>query len=684
MLNGDVSLSDLAATTAAITLNGQQKDFTVGFADKVTDGTADALTLNLNGVGTAENEATTAPEVRVNLTAAGIEEVKLGVAGVNVVNVIAAAAKSVTAAGEGSLDLELTGSTKVTTIDASAVAGSVNVVLDNLAAVTSVATGAGDDKITATTGNLAINATVAGGAGADVLELEGLNTTTQYTMSGVETVALEDATTLTFSAKNVTGLTTIAANDTFDGTATFANLGAANLAFALKEESAGVITADNSGAATVTVAPSKDAKLGTEETNNTGLNLTNASSVDLSVAKFAAYQGDITALKATSLEAKIDGEINNTINLAVATAAVFNATNKDASNVVLLQASKLVDLNITSAGDFTVDTAGTQDLGKLETLTVATAGHFSASSLVGVNSVKLSGTGTADLAALGAEALEYGVNVTASGLANDGETPALAIDSIDVGAGQTINLNVANVAGDVTLTDGAFVNGEDLTGVVTVNANGTQGNVALGVLVAKTVSVNAAGALGEVTATVRAEAAALTGSELKANVFVVDATKSATIVGGIADDFISVAGIAESGTATFTLTGGLGEDDFVVTNASGSTKATVTDFSLAQNDELAVWDFANDESYAFSLVASGTEGDLAIALGAEASTLADVLAAAYANAGNSVFQFGGNTYVTVADEVAGFGAGDIQIVLTGVSGVTAVTDLGLTAVLAIN
>lgn len=573
VLNGDVSLKDLASTAAAVTLNGQQKNVTVGFADKVTDGTADALTLNLNGVGTAEDAATTAVELnRVDLTAAGIEELNLGVAGTNVVTVVADAAKSVVATGEGSLDAGFSGSANVKTVDASAVAGNVTLDLGTLAAATSVKTGAGDDTISANTANLAVNATIDGGAGADRLELTVSSSpaTTQYSMSGVETLALESSGSLTFSAKNVTGLETVEVASGYTATATLANLGSADLTFALKEDSSGSITADNAGAATVNVTPSATAvKDKAVETNTTGLTLTNASSVNLTVAQYSQYTGDVTALKATSLEAKIDGEINNTINLTAATAAVFNATNKDVASSVTLNAGELVDLNITTAGDFTVNSGGSGDLTKLEALTVATAGAFSIGDLAAINTINLTGTGTADLDNLGATDLEYGITVNASGLAGSG---ALTIADIDVGAGQSINLNVAGVAGDVTLTSGAGVSGGD-TGSITVNANGTQGNVNLGTLSAKTITVNAAGALGELTVSgATGETVSITGSELKKNTITVEASKSGVVVGGIANDVINVSGdAAASGSATFTLTEAL--EDLV--QAQGEQEAAV-------------------------------------------------------------------------------------------------------------
>jgi hypothetical protein len=285
---------------------------------------------------------------------------------------------------------------------------------------------------------------------------------------------------------------------------------------------------------------------------------------------------------------------------------VLNATNKDAvGNAVVLEADKLVDLNITAAADFTV--GDTSKLAALESLTVATAGAFTANGdLAAINSVNLSGTGTATLGNLGATDLGYGISVVAS-------TKQLTIADIDVGAGQSINLNVANVAGAVTLTNGATV-AQDAgkeTGSITVNANGTQGDVDLGDLQAKSVTVNAAGALGTVDVAVTAETATVTGSELKANTIDVTASKSATVTGGIAADVITVIGNADAGAkAIFTLTGGLGADDFVITTGSGATVVTITDFALG-SDDVTVDDLGADNADKLDLSAFGFTGDQA-------------------------------------------------------------------------
>ncbi|QCQ21338.1 beta strand repeat-containing protein [Desulfoglaeba alkanexedens] len=705
VLNGDVSLTNLAATDASITLNGQQEDVEIGFAAKVTDGTTDALTLNLNGVGTAEDAATTATELkRVDLTADGIETLNLGVSGTNVVDVDAANAKAVIATGEGLLNATFDESSAVKSVDASGVAGGVSVNLNGLAAATTVKTGAGNDTITAATDDLAVNAELDGGAGTDRLVLSG-DGTAQYTMGNIETVALGALTgELTFSAKNASGIETIEATSAFadTDTANFANLGNIDLNFVLGKGSAGEIIADNAGAATVNISGTSDGDL----------TLTKATGVTLNVAKDAVFTGEIEALKASSLEATIDGQLgDNTIDdtaddaasiyLAEATGAVFTATNTKAANIVELDAGKLIDLDITTAGDFTFREGS---LASLESLTVDTDGDFSMTydtvgPLSAIHSIELSGTGTATLLdILGDFDLEYGITVDASGLSNNDENSALRINAIMVGEGQSIELNVADVAGDVGLWGHAWVDNTEegaQTGSITVDADGTQGDVTLGTLFAKTVTVDAAGALGEVHigyvvdnsdfGGIYAETVNFTGSELKANTVYVTASKAATLTGGIDDDtFMLVADNDIDTTSKFTVTGGLGDDQFLidwVATLKGKAIATITDFEEGDTTNIAAETlgvFANAET------ALGVLQDAGFAP-ADASA-EDIAFLAFTEGAepyaydSSVFTYDGNTYAVVGDTNtqngdtgdASFDNGEILIQLLGVQDADAI------------
>lgn len=306
------------------------------------------------------------------------------------------------------------------------------------------------------------------------------------------------------------------------------------------------------------------------------------------------------------------------------------------------------------------------DLAKLEKLTVATEGLFTAGTydFVAINTVNLSGTGAVTLDDLGKNDLAYNLTVNASGLAGDTTNDGLTIGNIFVGEGKTIALNVAGVTGDVTLNTGATVTsaaGSVLTGAINVNANGTMGEVALGALTAKTVTVNAGNALKTVGATVVAETATLTGG-LGVSTFDVTASKTATVTGGIAADVFTLTGAAATGAkATFTVTTGLGEDAITITAGVGSTVVTVTDFTVGTDEAI-------DGLTASAVVTSIAENGAAYLnsfLGGTSVTEAKVV---YVAAG--ILEYAGSTYIIESADAV-FGNADVVVKLTGVTGATA-------------
>lgn len=591
-LTGAINLSDLAATDAAVNLaNRASGTTTINYATDVTAGTADALALGLSGVGTAEVKnaagAVTTAEAAVTVTAAGIEAVNITAAGTNIVALGANDAKALTATGAGSLKLTAIG-TAVKTIDAATLTGALDVDLGDAAGVTSVIAGAGNDKVRATVGDLAINAEINGGAGADTLALTGAIGTVQYQMSGVETIELNGVTT-TFSATNASGV----ANLTVKGAAnnaTFANMGTADLAVSLVGTASGSVASDHAGATALTVSGGVKAA---PTVNRVDTSLTNSTNVALTVEQYNTLgdgtNGKISAAKAQAFTANIAGAMDNDISLAAATSAIFTQTNTDATVTVGLDAAKLTDLQVTTAGNFTVDSG---NVSAVESLTVSAAKSFTATAINfnGVANVDLSGAGSTagvTLANLGATTVDYGITVKATGLAN-----GLTIGNIDTAEGQAVNVNVAGALGAVTIKKITVADSAALahTGSITIDANGTAGAIELGTLTAKDVTVNAAGALATVgkaaPVAILADTATFTGSALSANNVSVTAVKSGTVVGGIEADHLTVVGKSAAGaTAAFTLTGGLNADVFDVTAGAGKTTVTITDF-LAGSDTI--------------------------------------------------------------------------------------------------
>jgi S-layer protein len=96
---------------------------------------------------------------------------------INTLILTAAAATSITVVGEAAVELTLTGSTKVTSIDGSAMSAGLNVTSLNTSSATKITGGNGDDRLEAATGTTAD--ILIGGAGDDILVANaGLSTLT--------------------------------------------------------------------------------------------------------------------------------------------------------------------------------------------------------------------------------------------------------------------------------------------------------------------------------------------------------------------------------------------------------------------------------------------------------------------------------------------------------------------------
>ncbi|WP_322529094.1 hypothetical protein R5R73_05750 [Salinicola sp. LHM] len=605
-LNGNINLVDVADATAAVAIADRTADLTVDYADKATDGSADALDLSVSNVGTVEDADTTKIERQdVAVNADGIESLNLTTAGDNVLDLSGVNAKAITASGTGTLDTSVAAATK--TFDASANEGAVKVDLGNAAAVTAVQTGAGDDTITAATGDLATNAVIDGGDGANTLALSGSGTV-QYQMSNVQTLALGDLNsgTLTFSARDTSGLETVAAGSDFSDTATLAGLGTQDMAFDLSgaNSNKGTITADNAGVSVVTVSASDSADADTPDTNTTGLKLTQSSAVDLTVGEYVDYQGNITAQKAQSLEVAVAGEINNTIDAGSATGAVFNVTNSadNASSNVTLNAQKLVDLNVTAASDLDMSLSA---LGALESLTVDTDGIFRISDLGAINAVELSGNGSANLGALGnANNDQYGITVNAEGL-NDG----LTLGTITTN-GTDIDVNAADVQGDVTL-NGAVNAG---SGDVDLDLANVAGSVTLNAVTGNDVTIDVSNVLNGVTYSGDisvADSVTLNGAELSGNTGVnINASGNdvtATLNGGLAADAYTL-NLTNSDLKNVDLNGDLGiGDDSVTLSIAGDSSADnfTADYNITGGEALEV-DFASGDTSDVMTLSAGS------------------------------------------------------------------------------
>ncbi|TYT73489.1 DUF4214 domain-containing protein [Desulfobotulus mexicanus] len=684
-LTGAINLSDLGSTDAAVNLADRASGTTtIAYASKVTDGTDDALALGLTNIGTVavKNAAgtVTTPEAAVTVTAAGIEEINITATGVNIVALGANNAKALTAAGDGSLKLTDVGS-GLKTLDASGLKGDLDVNLSSATGVTSVLAGAGDDIIRAGANDLAINAEINGGAGNNTLALSGAINTVQYQMAGVQTIEIAAVTGMTFSAVNTTGVESLVVKGAANN-AVFANMGTIDLGVTLVRAASGSVGSDNSGSTTLNVSG------GTKATPTTALvntSFSKASSVELNVAQYNTLgdgtNGNITATAAQSFTANLAGAVDNTITLAAATSAVFIDTNITTDNTVALVATKLTDLVVTNAGDFTLTGS---NLSSLETLTVNASKHFDGTNiaLAKISSIELAGSGDAaqvTLDDLGSTTLDYGISVNAEGLA-----AGLDIGTIDTAAAGTISVNVAGVLGDVGIGNITVANtgAGALTGSITIDANGTAGDIELGALHAKVVTVDASGALGTVTGTggltntvdITAETATFNGSALGVNEVVVNASKSATITGGIDDDLITVGNSVAGTKAVFTVTTGLGDDVIAIGTVNGALRLTITDFSVGDaNIATASFTGTDFSTTGAAEVATFLTSALGTAVAAEA--VSEAYTGSYAE---GIFVYGNTVHAATDSATTGtYDDGDVLITFTGVTAadVTAAADL---------
>lgn len=592
-LNGQISLTDLASTAAAVSINNIADTAAIGlgFAADAVKGATDALTVGINSLGTAAVTGT-APVAQktVTITADGIETLNVNTTGDNFVALAGDTVTAINVTGEGKITTTVAANTK--NFDASGHAGTVHVALGNVSAE-SVRTGAGDDVITANVAALKIAATIDGGAGTDTLVLAGAagGASSSYHMSNIETLGLgvvggPSIGAFTFSASNASGssIQTIHVNNLGFGVALTA-MGARDLTFNLNDHGgvAQTVTSDHAGTTSMHAVASSTAPI------RTGVDVNESTSMTLNVDAGTVYEGQINAAKATTIE--VSGHVQGTvINAATADSAVLNTTG--ASSLILTTAG-LATLNATLAAGKTgdgLDLTGSS-LTNLNSLT-ATIGVNTAltiGNLANAGSLTLTGTGTATVGNLGSDILSQDITVAATGL------KGLEIGTMDTGADQSVTVRAEGMSGggvtlgDITVADNSGAH----SGSINVRINGTTGNIELGKLTASSVVVNAADAAGifgpETTFTIDADTAIVDGVSSSANQVNVFATKGGNITTGTGDDTITINGAADTGGRTdFTVKTGSGSDSVSVLTDAGLTVVTITDFAVGIDNAVAV------------------------------------------------------------------------------------------------
>jgi S-layer protein len=206
--NKDLTL-DKMLNSATVELLGANTD-ALGLTVKLKDATGTSDVVNLVA------DAAEAANVNIGLvTVAGVETINLSAMSAKFVDTVAlkaAAATTVNVTGKGNVNLDLTGSTKVTLVDGSAATGKLVVATVGTAATT-VKGGSGDDTLTAM-GN---NDTLLGGVGADTLIVKG----SLVTLTGGAGADTFDVSNVTANVNSYATITDLSAGDLikFSGTA---------------------------------------------------------------------------------------------------------------------------------------------------------------------------------------------------------------------------------------------------------------------------------------------------------------------------------------------------------------------------------------------------------------------------------------------------------------------------------
>ncbi|MDY0202071.1 MAG: DUF4214 domain-containing protein [Tenuifilaceae bacterium] len=680
----DIKLKDLNAAGITIDYSGAKaKAIDVKFdtAFAAAAGTADAMTLNVNGLGIdavakTDTKAAVALDA-LEVTMADIEELTinsntnasvLDLAGVT-------AAKTITLAGNADTKITDVAAT-VATVDGTTATGKLNLDLKSATALNNVATGSADDSITIDAATLIANAQINGGAGEDTLVVTNSATTTaktlQLSMSDIEKVSVSTLGTsndVLLSNTNTSGLSTVDVTGALDAKLSLVNLAGADMTVNGKAASAaaGEVYLDNSGATTVNLsataanvkakaATTNDLKVTASETaslvvnvgeyvdSTSAISAEKATSVTVNVAsgkdkttptpaEITKFDGTINAAKAETVTVNATGIIDATINAATATTA--NITTTAAASKLGLVASKLESLTITSGADlnFTNTATTASVLTAVQTLEANTAGALTLTALDKVSTASITGTATtsaATIASIGNSSLGYDTTLSATGL----KAGLTVSGNIESGAGANTTVNVGTVTGDVDLA-GALTAGSTLT----VEANGLAGNMQLtGTLTGTDVVVNAKTALGNVstdgtTALIASTAVVIAakdsliynGTDLKANATLttIDATSTtfnATLNGGIeADTHTITMGVAQTNV---TVTGdlGLGTNGVTVTGVASNTAATATvDVSALKNSTTTIDLSSTDGATVFTVV--GSDGVDTIKTGTKGDTV---------------------------------------------------------------
>lgn len=576
------TVSNLAAAGVTLEVSNATagKTITAGFTTAAVAGSADALTVVLNGAGAAKTTDTA--QVTETLTASGIENLTLTAAGAaHYVTAAGAASKTVTINGSGIMKLDAVAA-GVTAVDASKATGAQELTLTAATALESASTGSGADKVSVK--GISVEATLAGGEGADELILDDVSGTKQPTVTGFETITIKNGGTTgaaILAASKVSGVTKVQVTDDLDANFTIAELSNTSLDIALTEAKdttfgtdANDLTYTSKGTANFALSSGNTAG----GTINTNLVASGAETVNLNIAKGVTSSSTLTAAAATTVALTVDGTssgaitaakatsvtatlgassaFTNKITAASATSVTVNSKDTDAIALDLVTA-KASTVNITSASNVTF--AGTTNLTAASTVSLSSTGTVNTTGAAAfgttATSVTVDATGVkgAFTTSIGALAAGGGSAVVS------GST--LADNTITIAGGRN-EVSVTTGIGSDSVTFGAALTGEGnytfnlgSLGTDTVTFTGTN------VLDSANVTFSGVEVIDTATSTTL-KAASLTGQTVKVQ-------GTALVLSGTASgDTITMANFDSTSAAALTVNAGAGGD-----TVTGSGKA---------------------------------------------------------------------------------------------------------------
>ena len=627
-----ITLTDVESGVATYNVNGLGSaktapsrvfQSTLNTLSSEVAGTADAVALNVNGVGYSSSSVMTTDMDY-------IETVNLGVTGANFLALDGSAnIKTLNVTGAGTVNITAVPTT-LTKFNASAATGAVTANLTGTTAqLTQIALGTASDALTLNTADFAATATISGGAGTNGLTLQNSTASYvgEYALTGFQTVTLSSVTgAMTYSGTNTTDLNAIKTGSTNTAAATFVNMGTGAYTFTstgVTNEN-GDITSDHTGNTTVTYVATDATATEAPAADFTFGSTTGALTVNVGAA-ISTASSDITAVKATSLTLNTTSQanaagtaelttFNNAISVTKATTVTVNntgtigtgaaitapaattatITNGTNAGSLALNAAKLTNLTVTTASDLNLAPSSAQssvssDLPYVETLSVTnTSGTTTIGALPKLNTATFTGAGvtagtvtnsTLALGAISGGSNSYGIDITATGY-KGGITQTGALTT---GTGYDINFTGTAVTGAISLGAGSTIGGA-LVDDVTINVAGATSTVTATAITANQVGGDVKFlAAGAGTTTV----GSFTGDNVTVDLSGTGASSSGTLTVG-ANTSASVTGsslvantIAVTGSSTSTAMsvyakGGILADSLTVTGGAAQTAITVT------------------------------------------------------------------------------------------------------------